>query len=172
MKTIELDPFDITSVNKAIDALKAREVWRRQKITKYLQRLAEIGRDAAERAYYGGSVNPNHMPSGEEGLRVSVVDTPDGIVIRAEGSQVIFMEFGAGVYVQDHELSQPLPIEVIPGSWSESPEGAHTWSKWLKDGRRFEEYKYNRTPRAGMYEAYKAIVAAQEKVAKEVFESD
>ena len=76
MKTIEVDPLDITSVNKAITALKAHEVWRKRKITEYLQRLAKVGRDAAEKAYFGGSVNPNHMPSGEEGLRVSVVDTP------------------------------------------------------------------------------------------------
>lgn len=172
MKTIEVDPLDITSINKAITVLKAHEVWRKRKITEYLSRLAKIGRDAAEKAYYGGSVNPNHMPSGEEGLRVSVVDTPDGIVIRATGSQVVFMEFGAGVYVQDHELSQPLPIEIMPGSWSESPEGAHTWSKWLEDGRRFGDYKYNRSPRAGMYEAYKAIVEAQERIAQEVFGKD
>lgn len=162
MKTIELDPFDIQSINKAIQALEDHEKWRKQKITEYIHKLCLVGAAAAKQAY---------------GSLVDVHVTPDGKGVIAEGDQVIFLEFGTGVKVQDHELSSPLPIEIIPGSWSESPEGKHTWSKWLQGGdvhgkwiqRRFDEYPYNTEPRAGMWEAYKAIVAAQDKIAEEVF---
>jgi hypothetical protein len=118
------------------------------------------------------------MPSNTEGLRISVKDYDNGSAILAEGSQVIFLEFGAGVETKSHELAEPLGIEIMPGAWSEGPEGKHTWSTWLAGGtvrgqwvqRRFDEYPYNRTPRAGMWDAYKAIVEAQDRVAHEVFD--
>lgn len=154
MKTIEVDPFDIKSVNAAIKALEAYEVERKRKITMYMQRLCEVGAAAAQKAY---------------GSLVTVTVTPDGRGMIAHGDQVIFLEFGSGVLTKDHELSGPLPIEIMPGSWSEGPEGKHTWSQWLESGRRFTDYPYNTNPRAGMWEAYKAIVAAQERIANEVF---
>ena len=172
MKSYTIDPFDVKSIERAITLVNKHEAWRKNKIDLYLRRLANIGAEAARNAYYGGSVDPNMMKTGNEGLRVSVEKTDNGYAIKAEGSQVVFLEFGAGVPTQDHELSGPLPIEIMPGSWSEGPDGAHTWSKWLEDGRRFEDYPYNKTPRMGMWEAYKAIVAAQERIAKEVFQSD
>ena len=169
MKTIEVDPFDIQSINKAIDALKAHETWRKQRITEYIHRLCMVGANAAQQTY------------GSSKVRVSV--TPDGQGIIAEGDQVVFLEFGTGEPTQDHELSGTLNIEIMPGSWSESPEGKHTWSKWLtsdpnsrfggKAGRRWgQSYPYNTTPRPGMWAAYKAIVAEQGRIAKEVFERD
>lgn len=162
MKTIEFDPFDVQSINKAIAEIKKHETWRKQKITEYIRKLCELGAAAAQQTY-GGSV------------QVSV--TPDGKGIIAEGDQVVFLEFGTGVKTTDHELSKPLSIEIMPGSWSEGPEGKHTWSTWLNGGyykgrwlqRRFEEYPYNTEPRPGLYEAYKAIVANQERIVQEVF---
>ena len=163
MKTIEFDPFDVQSINRAIEALEKHEVWRKQKVTEYVKRLTKVGVETAQTTY-GGQVSVNMIPS------------MDGI--RAQGDQVVFLEFGTGVKVQDHpELSNTLPIEIMPGSWSEGPEGKHTWSTWLAGGyirgnwsqRRFNEYPYNTEPRPGMWNAYKAIEAAQEKTAKEVF---
>lgn len=156
MKTIEVDLLDIRSVNRAIKALESHKVWRKQKITLYISRLCELGRDAAQQAYGG---------------QVSVTVTPDGRGILAQGDQTIFLEFGAGVYTEDHGLSTPLSIIIAPGGWSET-EGEKTWSEWVASGKPLEQYPYNQRPRAGMYEAYKAIVANQERIAKEVFNSD
>ena len=165
MKTIEIDPFDLQSINRAIKELKAHETWRKQQITEYIKRLCEVGAEAARQTYKS---------------LVDVQVTPDGKGIIAEGDQVVFLEFGTGTKVQDHELSDPLSIEIMPGSWSESDEGKHTWSTWLAGGyvgknnsrwiqRRFGDYPYDTEPRPGLYEAYKAIVANQEKIAQEVF---
>lgn len=169
MKTIEFDPCDIQSINKAIEAIEKHEVWRKQKITEYIHKLCLVGAEAAKKTY-GGLIH--------------VEVTPDGKGIIGIGDQVVFLEFGTGVKVQDHpELSNTLPIDIMPGSWSESPEGKHTWSTWLEGGyigkdkqrwiqRRFDEYPYNTEPRPGMWEAYKAILANQDRIAKEVFEDD
>lgn len=157
MKTIEVDPFDIKSVNAAIAALKKHEVWRKQKITEYIHKLCLEGARAAKAAY-GGQVDVHVMEDGR------------GII--AQGDQVIFLEFGAGVYTEDHGLTigSDLNIIIAPGGWSEGdPEGQHTWSQWVASGRPLEKYPYNQKPRAGMLEAYKAIVAAQDRIANEVF---
>lgn len=155
MKTIEVDPLDIKSINAAIAALEKHRVWRKQKITEYISKLCEIGAAAAKNAY---------------GSLITVTVTPDGKGILAQGDQVIFLEFGAGVYTEDHGLTigADLNIVIAPGGWSET-EGVHTWSQWVASGRPLDKYPYNQKPRAGMLEAYKAIVAAQDRVANEVF---
>lgn len=169
MKTIEFDPYDSDSIDKAVKALRKYEKERERLIDLYVQKLAQCGEVAAQRTY--GSL-----------ISVKSHKTADGTwEILANGDQVVFLEFGTGVKVQDHpELSNTLSIEIMPGSWSESPEGKHTWSTWLEGGyvgkgktrwiqRRFDEYPYNTEPRPGMWEAYKAIVANQDRIAKEVF---
>lgn len=171
MKKVVLNAADPASIIAAVAEIKKHLADRERKMKVYVHRLAEIGAEAARRAYYGGSINPNHMPSNEEGLRVSVQDLPNGSAIIAQGSQVMFLEFGAGIKTRNHELSGPLGISISPGSYSET-EGAGTWSDWIENGGDPEEYRYNRIPRAGMWEAYKAIQAAQQKVAEEVFGSD
>ena len=158
MKTIEIDPFDIQSINKAIQAVKDHDTWRKRKITEYIHKLCEVGANAAQQAYGG---------------LVEVHVTPDGKGIIAQGDQVVFLEFGTGEQTRDRpEISKPLPIDIVPGSWSESPEGQHTWSAWLRSWsaeKAYKGYPYNTKPRAGMWEAYKAIVAAQDRIANEVF---
>lgn len=155
MKTIEVDPLDIKSINAAIAALEKHRVWRKQKITEYISKLCEIGAAAAKNAY---------------GSLVTVTVTPDGKGILAQGDQVIFLEFGAGVYTEDHGLTigADLSIVIAPGGWSET-EGEHRWSQWIAEGKDPYKFPYNQKPRAGMLEAYKAIVAAQDRVANEVF---
>lgn len=176
MKTIEVDPFDIQSINKAIKELEHHEVVRKQRITEYIHKLCLKGAEAANKTYNSKrETKPSRKRSKSSSIFVEVL--PDGKGIKAKGDQVVFLEFGTGVKVRDHELSAPLPVEIMPGSWSESPEGKHTWSTWLQGGefkgkwiqRRFEDYPYNTEPRPGMWEAYKAIQAAQEQLANEVF---
>lgn len=164
MKTIEVDLFDSDSIDKAIIALNKAAKERERLIEQYVMELAQCGEVAAQKTY-GSSV------------QVRAHKDDDGVwEIRANGEQVVFLEFGAGVKTKDHALSGPLPIDIEPGSWSEGPEGKHTWSKWLaenggryNDSPGYKEYRYNRVPRPGMLEAYKAIVANQERIAKKVF---
>ncbi len=156
MKTIEVDLFDSDSIDRAIKQLNKALKERERRIGVYVQKLAQIGEVAAQRAF---------------GPSVKVVShkTKRGVwEIRADGDQVVFLEFGAGVYTTDHGLSTPLKIIIAPGGWSET-EGEHRWSEWVASGQPLEKFPYNQRPRAGFYEAYKAIVEAQERVAQEVF---
>lgn len=159
MKTIEVDPFDIRSVKQAIAQLKRHETWRKQKITEYIKRLCEVGAQAARETY--------------RTEKVSVSVTPDGKGIIAQGGQVMFIEFGAGLPTTDHEeLSSTLSISIEPGSWSMSPDGTKTWKDVLDGKVSPENYKYNRTPRPGMWAAYRTILAEQARIANEVFNRD
>ena len=161
MKTIEVDPFDVRSVDDAIKALQDYEKERKEKIAKYIQRLCEEGATAA-RTQYGISED-------SKSLTVSVKQTDDGGIITAKGEAVMFLEFGSGVYTTSHDLAVGMPFRIEAGSWSLSPEGSKTWLKVLNGEVAPEDYQYNTNPRAGMYEAYKAIVAAQDRIANEVF---
>lgn len=159
MKTIEFDPFDSDSIDRAVIALRKYEKERERLIALYVQKLAQCGEVAAQRTY--GSL-----------VSVKSHKTADGTwEILANGDQVVFLEFGTGVYTHKHEIAgNNLGITIEPGSWSESPEGKHTWSQWLNSWTwNHKDYPYNTHPRPGMYEAYKAIVANQDRIAKEVF---
>lgn len=157
MKTIEIDPFDSDSINAAIKALTKWEKERERKIDLYMQKLTQVGEVAAQRAFGPGVTVKSHK------------DGRGRWEIRADGDQVVFLEFGAGVYTTDHGLSTPLNILIYPGGWSET-EGEHKWSEWIAAGKDPYQFPWNKQPRAGMYEAYKAIVAAQDRVAHEVFD--
>ncbi len=160
MKVIEFDPFDSDSIDIAVREVNRYAKERERLIGVYVQRLAQCGEVAAQKAY---------------GPLVTVrahKDAQGNWEIRADGEQVVFLEFGSGTKTQDHSLSAPLPINIQPGSWSEGPEGKHTWSRWLREQNwsgGYKSYPYDTRPRAGLWEAYKAIQANQDRIAREVF---
>lgn len=158
MKTIEIDLFDPQSIDAAVKQLRKFAKERERKIDLYLMKLAQLGEVTAQRAY-GGQVQVRAHKNRYRQWEV-----------RADGDQVIFLEFGAGVYTEDHALTigSNLNIIIAPGGWSET-EGEGTWGRWVADGKPLDKYPYNQRPRAGMYEAYKAIVANQDRIAEEVF---
>lgn len=95
----------------------------------------------------------------DEGINVYVEKRGDDYAIMAEGDEVCFIEFGAGVYADpSHLFSDKTPFEVRSGSWSEKH--AQTWQRWIEGGNDPEKYPYNVEPRKGMYEAYKAILSS------------
>lgn len=172
MKKITIDPLDPASVRKALAALEKYERDVEKAVDVYTKELASIGREAAYWAY---------SPAGVQ-LDVERIDNGHKIV--AKHDQIMFLEFGAGVTTQDHELSKPLGVPIEPGSWSDSEEGAKvlyngelvgTYQAWVKSGGRLYakkdgSYRYNRQPRAGMLEAYKAIANGAKEAAKEAAE--
>lgn len=155
MKKIILDPLDPKSIESAIKQLEEHITQRKQLMDVYIRRLAEVGAEAARRTY-GSSVT------------VDAHKIDKGWEIRADGERVVFLEFGAGAWTKSHELAGPLPITIEPGSWSMT-EGKRTWQNVIDGKVSPENYRYNLTPHPGMWEAYKAIEAAQERIAEEVF---
>lgn len=163
MKKITIDPLDPVSVRKALAALEKYERDVEKAADVYTKELASIGREAAYWAYSPASV------------QLDVERVEKGHKIVAKHDQIMFLEFGAGVTTQDHELSKPLGVPIEPGSWSSSKEGAGTFQAWQESGGRLHakkdgSYRYNRQPRAGMLEAYKAIVNGSKEAAKEAAE--
>lgn len=74
--------------------------------------------------------------------------------VTANGEQVGFLEFGAGALTDEtHPYADEAPFPVFMGSWSNSPEGAGTWLKWLESGKDPLKYPFNREPRYAMYAA-------------------
>ena len=153
---LTINPLDPDSIQAALSALKAHEKGIKDKAQNCAYELAKAGAETARRLY-GNSTD------------VTVTPTSTGATITATGNQVVFMEFGAGAWTKDHELSGPTGIPIYPGSYSET-EGAGTWGEWIAAGKDREKYPYNKMPRMAMWEAYKTIEAEQAKIAKQVFE--
>lgn len=91
----------------------------------------------------------------------------NGYVIRAEGQDILFIEFGTGdrAGALDGWYDQ-VPESVRPGSWSE--EHAQMYSRygfWVFAG---QIYHYTE-PHPAFYDAYKAMVEALPQIANEVF---
>lgn len=90
-----------------------------------------------------------------------------GYIIKAEGHDVLFIEFGTGdmAGVLSGWYDQ-VPSKVRPGSWSEGH--ARMWSRygfWVFAG---EIYHYTE-PHPAFYDAYRAMVDALPQIANEVF---
>ena len=163
---IKVDLLDPSSIQKAIDALENRQGWIGQKCKELAKRLAEIGMNEAQVAYYGA------INEGNGDVAVRIYETPTGYAIEAYGNDVFFVEFGTGISAGNgydtSEITPPVSIE--PGSYSQSI-GSGKFSKdhpyWWYNGKRYTGTR----PYMGMYHASKAIKQNIEKVAKEVFES-
>ena len=102
--------------------------------------------------------------------------------IVADGDEVCFIEFGAGVYADGSkgfapQASQSLGFRVAPGSWSMSPEGSKEFLKtdaadqygYDKGPIPLADWEYNQEARMGLWRAYTEILASFDEVGKEVF---
>lgn len=93
--------------------------------------------------------------------------TENGYVIRAEGEDVLFIEFGtgdkAGAMAGEYDA---VPVEVAPGTWSETHAQMYSrYGFWVFAGK---IYHYTE-PHPAFYYAYQAMVEALPQIAKEVF---
>ena len=168
MKKLTINPLDHASIDRAIKYLEKYDKLVEKAADAYTGELERIGRDVAEATYRSSSTT------------VEMGKTDKGHHIVASGSQVVFLEFGtgiyAGLYTQDSDLGDSLDIEISPGSWSRSPEGKGTYDRWEREHEGdMSEYPWNMEPRMGMHEAYKAIRRSAKdaaKVSERVFDDD
>lgn len=161
MKKLRINPLDPASVRAALRELERYESLCEKAADVYTKALCSIGREAAYFAYNSANVR----------LEIEKTDKGHQIVASHSGGQIAFLEFGAGVSTQNHELSAPLGIEIAPGSWSRSDEGKGTYDKWAEEHNgNMSGYPYNRRPRQGMLEAAKAIMNGGKEAAEEAAE--
>lgn len=96
---IVIDPLDPDSVDNAIVALEEYQRKVKRLETELPKALANIGKEFATADY---SISPmNIQPSGAVSypkINVTVEQMSDGCLIRADGKDVCFVEFGSGVY--------------------------------------------------------------------------
>lgn len=141
-------------------------------VLRAMDALAQEASDILRQAYQG--VAAPYLTNYDPSISVNVKEgNKSGTIwaeIFAQGEQVGFLEFGTGALTDEmHPLADQAPFPVFTGSWSNSPEGAGTWLKWLESGKDPMKYPYNREPRYGIYAAVEYIKAhAAEYVADEL----
>ena len=162
-RLISFDILDIASVRRAAREAADLDKWIEEASKELCRRLAELGRDVAVTAYADAGAE------GNDDVDVEVVDEGNFYIVRAFGSQVYFVEFGAGVTAgagYDTSQIQP-PVDISPGSWSKTV-GTHEfekWGSWHHGGVKYTQV----IPRQGMAQAAKEITNNIKKVADEVF---
>lgn len=118
------------------------------------RRLCEVG-EPIIRATHG-----NHAS-------VTVEQTSNGYSVRADGEDILFIEFGAGDRAgENNDQYDEVPAVAHPGTWSDTHAQMYSrYGFWVFAGK---IYHYT-DPHPAFYEAYKAMVKALPQIAKEVF---
>lgn len=130
-----------------------------EKCAEVARRLCEVGLPIIQAAHGGHAV-------------VAAEPIENGYVIRAEGEDILFVEFGAGdaTGIMAKEYDQ-VPTVVRPGSWSEAHGGEYAATGgYLKGHWHFAGQELHETePNPAFYYAYQAMVEALPQIANEVF---
>ena len=152
---ITLDSESIDNAIKKIDQYKNSL---QKKAEEVLSQLAVMGMEVVNYAY------------GDEEYEISCIVNGDNAMIIAEGSEVVFLEFGTGVYTEDHTYemeTEGLP-PIFAGSYSQT-EG----SGQFRAGHEYWYYNHRKyvgsIPLRGFYMASKEIKEQAVNVAIKVF---
>ena len=159
---IVIDPFDSKSVSDAIKELERYKRWVQEKEKVLRQRLAQLGATVASiefsRAIYNGTND----------VSVRVDDNGSKATIFAEGSAVLFIEFGSGEkYGGGHPDAGKFGYG--PGTWSDGPSGKGHWAD--PNGWYFShgQHSFGNPPAMAMVHARDAILEQLTAIAREVF---
>lgn len=157
---LKINVFDEKSVEDAIAKINDYSKTLQGKADEIVARLTEIGRQVVDYQY-----SLSH-----EEYEVSCIVKGNSSMIIAEGDNVMFLEFGTGVYTDDH--TEEMEAEGLPpifaGSYSQSEGMGHfrpDHQYWYYEG-----VKYQGTlPLQGFYFASKEIREQAVEIAIKVF---
>ena len=163
MSRIKVNVLDIESVNAAINQIKLYRSSLDKKVEEILKELSVLGAEVVEYQYYS---------SHEDYYEVSCEVNGNSAMIVAEGENVVFLEFGTGVYTEDYTDEEDISPKglppIFPGSWSNT-EGM---GQFTPD----HQYWYHKhvmyqgtLPTRGFYFASKEIKNQAVDIAKKVF---
>ena len=160
---IVIDPFDSKSIDNAVKELERYKRWVQEKEEVLRQRLAHLGATVASiefsRAIYNGTND----------VSVRVDDNGRKATIYAEGSAVLFIEFGSGEkYGNGHPEAGKFGYG--PGTYSDGPNGKGHWSD--ENGWYFAhgQHSFGNPPAMAMVHARDAILEQLTAIAREVFQ--
>ena len=158
-------PLSVDGVSQLQKELKKYQSWQRGKAKELAERLAMLGASTASIRFARAAY------TGVRDATVSVVATPVGYTVKADGESVLFIEFGSGVtYGYGHpEASQ---YGMGPGTY---PDGKGHWDDprgWDLPKEKGGGHTYGNPPAMPMYEARKAIEQELPRIVREVFSGD
>ncbi len=160
-KTITIS-LDNKSINNAIKELNQYAAWIKEKEDELRSRLAMLGATVVSIRFSGAIYN------GAKDISVSVDDDGSVAVIKADGENVAFIEFGSGAkYGYGHP--QAGEFGFGPGTWSDGSEGKGRWDNpkgWYYGSG---QHSYGNPPAMAMYTAVKEITENVTRIAREVF---
>ena len=160
---IVIDPFDSKSVSNAIKELERYKRWVQEKEKILRQRLAQLGMSVASVEFSRATYN------GTNDVSVRVEDNGKKATIFAEGSAVLFIEFGSGAkYGNGHPEAGKFGYG--PGTYSDGPNGKGHWDDpngwYFAHGQR----SFGNPPAMAMVHARDSIVEQLTAIAREVFQ--
>lgn len=162
MKEIVIDIFDIGSIANGLKEIENYANKLNEKANEICKRLADIGLEVATLKFLTAEYPTTHD------IEVRVEPYMDGYKVIAEGTDVLFVEFGTGqIHANEYGNKYNLPV----GSWSDGPEGKGHWDNpngwWYPGGG--DERTFGNPPAMAMWEAEKQSIAQLPQIVKEVF---
>lgn len=166
---IRINPLDPDSIDRAIIKLNEYKLSLQQKTEEIVRRLTVLGGQVVEYYYSAAESNPDFDGVDYE---VTCIVNGNSSMIIAEGLDVVFLEFGAGVGVRDDTLAAGMETKglppIFPGSYSQLEGSGH-----FRPGHEYWYYnrhRYESLPAyQGFYFASKEIKEQAVEIAKKVF---
>ena len=173
-RTITIDIFNPASIDAAVKEIRDYADWVKHKTDELRQRVAYfIAKDAS--AVFNTAVAEDDLWEGAITGSVDVVVEDNGnmTLVIANGTDAVFMEFGAGVYYNGAVGSSPNPLGAALGftigSYGFGQGKKEVWGYMGDDGRL---HLTHGTPASmPLYRAVQSIVNDIEQIAREVFSS-
>lgn len=159
---IVVNPLDDKSVDNALKELKRYKKWVQEKEALLRQRLAQLGESTANIKF------SQAVYDGTNDVSVRIEDNGNKATIYAEGSAVLFIEFGSGA---KHGNGHPEAgnFGYGPGTYSEGPSGKGRWEDpngwYYAHGKR----SWGNPPAMAMLNARDTMVEQLTAIAREVF---
>lgn len=173
MKTnISINAFDASSVDNAIDELRAYELRIQMKAAELGERIATIVAREASMVFNTATADTT-IRGGPVTGQVEVTVTPHGnyTVIVADGRDAVFMEFGAGVYFNGPAGSSPNPLGAengfTIGSYGNGQGAKETWAFYDMAGNK--QISHGTPASMPLYNAITAAANDIAQIAREVF---
>ena len=172
-------PLSEKGIKDAIDFLEQYKSSIQSKAERLVERLAEIGVEEAGRRFdeanYNGETDTSHVPHISD---ISFDGDNVTVDITLESKEIIFIEFGAGIFHNPGKLGQSahaskkfakkFPVEYKIGKYGKDGTKEYSRGKnkgWVHDGK----FTHGTKATMPMYGAEMAVIENIRMVAKEVF---
>ena len=161
------------SIDAAIKEIRDYAKWIERKAGELRERLAYfIAKDAS--AVFNSAVAEDDLVEGVITGSVDVTVDTQGeniTIVTANGTDAVFMEFGAGVYFNGDVGSSPNPwgadLKFVIGSYSSHKPDKEVWGYYGDDG---QIHLTHGTPASmPLYNAVQSVANDYVRIAKEVF---